>query len=74
MLLRRHALGKLSLSLKPFDSNVPSFFIQKLLSFEEGVSGLLPSHILVRDFLDYNDPEILVEVVVLLPEMLIDTD
>ena len=52
----------------------PQLLHPKIISFEEGVSVLLPSHIMVRDILDYNDPEILVEVVVLLPEMLIDAD
>ena len=40
----------------------------------KGMSHLLASHITVQDLLDYNDPEVLVEVVILFPEMLIDTD
>ena len=52
----------------------PQLLYPKILSFEEGVLDLLSSHISVRDLLDYNDSEILVEVVVLCPEMLIDTD
>ena len=52
----------------------PQLLYPKILSFEEGMSDLLSSHILVRDLLDYNDSEVLIEVVVLCPEMLIDTD
>ena len=49
-------------------------FNPEIFSFMKGVSHLLASHIAVRDLLGYYDPEILVEVVILFPEMLIDTD